>query len=155
MDPVYSTLINVLISIMTVCLTTHIAIRRFRSEKWWEAQANIYNQLIELVYARLDAVENSRRELMNGDGSSSKNLFWSQNEMNDFKRKIYKFRTIYALHLSEEAKLIIDAYLDRLDRDMTEISIERCLERAAKSSKDCMNDLIVEAQRHLKYARRD
>ncbi len=83
-------LVGLVVAITTAWVTVHLALRRFRSEKWWERKAEAYSAIIEALHHMKRFADEALDDQLGGrkfPEERRKQLFGKSNEAYDELRK--------------------------------------------------------------------
>jgi predicted CopG family antitoxin len=140
---------GIIIAAVSAWITVHLALRKFRSEHWWEKKVEAYSKVIEALhnsksfsdkhldanYAGRNISEDSSKEL--GARAISAQL------------EIDKMIDIAAFMLSEEANERLKAFKKEIDSFSDCPNWIEYLEYDWKATDSCLNDLIRIAKKDL------
>jgi hypothetical protein len=67
MSPIWESLVNlvpgIIIAILTAWVTVVLAMKRFRTERWWDSRANAYHMIIEALHVMKQVAEDELQSI--------------------------------------------------------------------------------------------
>lgn len=147
-QPVVNFLVNVPVALLTSWLTVKFALRRFRSEKWFERRIDAYTKVIEALHFMKHCTERQLRAGLRGTELSKE----IEEELVSSYRKgisdLRRFTDMGALLFSPEAIAILDTLNSEL-LAANEDDYWAHLEDEEAAISKCLSELRPVAKRDL------
>ena len=136
------------VALLSAWVTVQLALRRFRTEKWWERQADAYDRVINALHEmkgfwqrQLDAAARDR------DLSEDEEELLSQ-QYSKAKHEIDRAVDLGSYVLGNEARGRLERYQQEMKLARHDHWVESLI-AGADTSSDCLSDLIVIARREM------
>lgn len=140
---------GLVIAIAASILTVRLSIKRFHAEKWWERKEEAYSSVLSIIHGYHDYTVKHIEDAMDpGKTGDSEKKAWEA-DWRSFNRKYAKARNLAALHLSEKALLVLDAYDVDKRNAMNDGDYLDWMESDRAASKKCLDNLIDVAKEDL------
>lgn len=150
MDLVTQFFLSVLGGAIGAGVATWFAFRRFRSERWWDAKANAYQNVIDTISDILDITDtwsNDNNAPTQIDAEQESQL---ANRLTTCASELFKLKHTWRIYLSNSSYKIITSYMNAVYSHKDRLCDGVFFRLAAVASAECLDKLTTEARRDLR-----
>jgi hypothetical protein len=148
--PVINIIAGIAIAVLTSWLTVQFALRRFRSEKWFERRLDAYTKIIESLHFMKRCTDRQLRAEEAGGCEIAREVQEEIVQMyNTGFADLRRLTDMGALVFSSEAVTVLDAVRQGLDAASEEQSSWAQLHAEAAAIGKCLKEIVPIAKRDL------